>query len=57
MRTIVSTIETSAYRISKYLVEKIQPKLHRNNNKIQNSVAFAQQAKDWKIEPTKIQIS
>ena len=37
MRTIVLTIGTPAYGISKYLVEIIQPTLNKSNNKIQNS--------------------
>ena len=57
MRTIVSTIGTPAYGISKYLVEIIQPTLNQNNNKIQNSTSFVNEAKDWKIEPTEIQVS
>ena len=57
MRTIVSTIGTPAYGISKYLVEIIQPTLNKNNNKIQNSTSFVHEAKDWKIEPTEIQVS
>ena len=57
MRTIVSTIGTSAYGISKYLVQIIQPTLNKSNNKIQNSTSFAHKAKTWKIEPTKTQVS
>ena len=57
MRTIVSTIGTPAYGISKYLVEVIQPTLNKSNNKIRNSTSFVQEAKDWKIEPTEIQVS
>ena len=56
MRTIVSTIGTPAYGISKYLVGIIQPTLNKNNNKIQNSTSFVHEAKDWKIEPTEIQV-
>ena len=57
MRTIVSTIGTPAYEICKYLVEIIQPTLNKNNNKIQNSTSLVPEAKDWKIEPTQIQVS
>ena len=57
MRTIVLTIGTPAYGISKYLVEIIQPTLNKSNNKIQNSTSFVHEAKDWKIEPTEIQVS
>ena len=52
----MSTIGTpAAYGISKYLVEIIQPTLDKNN-KIQNSTSFVHEAKDWKIEPTEIQV-
>ena len=33
MRTVVSTIETPAYGISKYLVQIIQPTLNKSNSK------------------------
>ena len=57
MRTTVSTIGTPENGISKYIVEIIQPTVNENNNKIQNSTSFVHQAKDWKIEPTEIQVS
>ena len=57
MRTTMPTIRTPAYGISKYLVEIIQPTLNKNNNKIQNSTSFVHEEKDWKIEPTEIQMS
>ena len=57
MRTIVSTIGTSAYGITKYFVQIIQPKLNKSNYKIQNSTSFVHEAKDWKIEPTETQVS
>ena len=57
MKTIVSTIGTPAYGISKYLVEIIQPTLNKNNNKVQNSTSFVHEAKGWKVKPTKIQVS
>ena len=57
MRTIVSTIGTLAYGISKYLIEIIQPTLNKNNNKIQTSTSFVHEVKDWKIELTEIQVS
>ena len=31
--------------------------LNKNNNKVQSSTSFVHKAKEWKIEPTKIQIS
>ena len=57
MRTIVSTIGTSAYGISKYLAEIIPPIINKNNNKIQNSTSFVHGAKEWRIKPTEIQVS
>ena len=57
MRTIVSTIGTPAYGISKYLVQIIRSTLNKSNNKIQNSTSFEPEAKDWKIEPTETQVS
>ena len=43
MGTVVSTIGTPAYGISRFLVEITHPTLH--------------EAKSWKIEPTEIQVS
>ena len=57
MKTIVSTIGTPAYGVSKQLVQIIQPALNKSNNKIQNSTSFVHEAKDWKIEPTETQVS
>ena len=57
MRTIVSTIGTLAYGIFKYFVQIIHPTLNKSNNKIQNSISFVHEAKDWKIKPSEIQIS
>ena len=56
MKTIVLTIGTPGYGISKHLVEIIQPTLNENN-KIQNFTSFVYEAKDWKIEPTEIHVS
>ena len=57
MRTVVSTIETPPYGISKYLVKIIQPTLNNRQHKIKNSVEFINEAKTWKISPTEIQVS
>ena len=57
MRIIASTIGTLAYGISKYLVEIIQQTLNKRNNEIKNSTSFVQETKDWKIQPTEIQVS
>ena len=57
MRTIVSTIGTPAYGISKYLAKIIQPTLNKNNNKIQNSTSFLHEERDQKIEPAEIKVS
>ena len=35
----------------------IQLMLNKNNNKVQSSTSFVHKAKEWKIEPTKIQVS
>ena len=40
MRTVVSTIRTPPYGISKYLVKIIQPTLNNSQQKIKNSVEF-----------------
>ena len=56
MRFIVSTIGTSPYRISKYLVDIIQPTLNKNQYKVKNSKSFVSQAHPWKIKPDEIQI-
>ena len=57
MRIILSTIGTSVYGIAKHLVEIIKSTLNKNDSKIQNSTSFVHEAKDWKIETTKIQVS
>ena len=57
MRTIVSTIGTPPYGISKYLVEIIQPTLNKNEYKVTNSTTFVEEAKQWRIEPTEVQVS
>ena len=57
MRLIVSTIGTTPYRISKYLVDIIQPTLNKNQYKVKNLKLFVAQAQTWKIEPEEIQVS
>ena len=57
MWVIVSTIGTSRYRISKYLLDIIQPTLNKNQHKGKSSKSFVSQAQTWKIEPDKIQVS
>ena len=57
MRTVVSTIGTPPYGISKYLVKIIQPTLNKSQHKINNSVEFVNEAKTCKISPTEIQVS
>ena len=56
MRTAVSTIGTSPYGISKYLVKIIQPLLNKSQHKIKISVDFFDETKTWKILPTEIQV-
>ena len=57
MKTVVSTIGTPAFGISKYFVEIIQLTLNKNKNKVQNSTSFLHEANEWKIESTEIQVS
>ena len=57
MRTIVSTIATPPYGISKYLVEIIQPTLNKSEYKVVNSSSFVAEAKEWNIEKDEIQVS
>ena len=57
MRTVVSTIGTPPYGISKYLVKIIQPTLNKSQHKIKDSAEFANEAKTWKISPADIQVS
>ena len=57
MRTIVSTIGTPPYGISKYLIEILQPTLNKNEHRVINSSSFVNEAKTWSIEPTKVQVS
>ena len=57
MRTVVSTIGTPPYGISKYLVKIIQSTLNKSQHKIKNAVEFVTEAKTWKISPTEIQVS
>ena len=56
MWVIVSTIGTSRYRISKYLLDIIQPTLNKNQHKGKSSKSFVSQAQTWKIEPDEIQV-
>ena len=55
MHTVVSTIGTPHYGISKYLVKIIQLTVNKNQYKIKNFVEFVNEAKTWKISPAKIQ--
>ena len=55
-RTIVSTIGSPAYSVSKHLVKVIQPLL-RNDVTIKNSTEFVEEAKTWYISPREIQVS
>ena len=54
LRTIVSTIGTPPYGISKHLVEIIQPTLDKNKHKVINSQSFVTEAKNWNIEPDEV---
>ena len=55
-RTIVSTIGSPAYKVSKHLTKVIQPTLV-NNTTIKNSTEFVKEAKSWKISPREVQVS
>ena len=57
MRTVVSTIGTSPYGFSKYLIKMMQPTLNNSQHKIKKSVQFVNKSKAWKISPTEIQVS
>ena len=57
MRTIVSTIGTPPYGISKHLVEIIQPTLNKNEHKVINSRSFVEEAKTWDIDQNEVQVS
>ena len=51
MHTIVLTIETPPYGVSKFLVITIQPTLNKSQHQTKDY------AKTWKISPTDIQVS
>ena len=55
-RTIVSTLGTPCYKVSKHLVKIIQPTLN-NDTTIKNSAAFVEEARQWKITPREVQVS
>ena len=57
MQIIVSTICTTPYGISKYLVGIIQSTLNKNQHKGKNSKSFVSQAQTWKTEPDEMQVS
>ena len=56
-RILVSTIGTAPYKVSKYLVEIIQPTLSKSKVVVKNSKAFVEEAKSWTIDPNEIQVS
>ena len=55
-RTIVSTVGTPSYKVSKHLVKVIQPTL-KNETSIKNSAQFVEKAKTWDIGQREIQVS
>ncbi|XP_065643064.1 uncharacterized protein LOC136074653 [Hydra vulgaris] len=57
MRPIVSTINTPPYGTSDYLVKIIQPTLNKNKSRPMNSNSFVNEAKQWIIDPNKVQVS
>ena len=56
-RVLVSTIGTAPYKISKYLVDIIQPTLSKSTIMIKNSKSFVDEARNWAINPNEIQVS
>ena len=57
MRVTVSTIGTPPYDISQYLVELIQPTLNKSKYKITNSSSFVNEAKNWLVKRSEVQVS
>ena len=57
MRVIVSTIGTPPYDISQYLVELIQPTLNKSKYKITNSSSFVNEAKNWLVKRSEVEVS
>ena len=57
MRAVVSTIGSSLYGISKYLINIIQPTLNKNKLRVLNSSSFAKEVKEWNISSNEIQTS
>ena len=55
-RTIVSTLGSPSYKVSKHLVNVIQPTL-KNETTIKNYAKFVEEAKTWNITPREIQVS
>ena len=57
MRAVVSTIGSSPYGTSKYLVKIIQHAINKNKHRILNSSSFVEEAKEWNISSNEIQAS
>ena len=57
MRAIVSTIGTSPYDISQYMLELIQTTLNKSKYKITNSLSFVNEAKSWLVKRDEVYVS
>ena len=57
MRLVVSTIGSPPYGLSSYLVGIIQHTLDKNPTRLKNTAAFIEEAKNWSISPTEVQVS
>ena len=57
MQAVISTIGTTSYGISQYLVELIQPMLNKNKYEITNLSSFVNEAKNWQKKRNEVQVS
>ena len=57
MRTIVSTVGTAPYGISKYLVDIIQPILNKKKHCIMNSSSLLNETVTWETNQAEIKVS
>ena len=56
MKLVVSTIDSPPYGLSSYLVGIIQHTLDKNPTRLKNTAAFIEEAKNWSISPTEVQV-
>ena len=57
MRTVVSTVGTATYGVSKHLVDLLQETLNKNEIRIKKSTSFVNEAQEWEISPDEVQVS